>query len=74
MNKMFPILDETIEQLIKQFSKPIVMTYLIATWIQLNHPDKQYALLVKKAFSWCKKASEEKGIDSEKLKVLDKVV
>jgi hypothetical protein len=36
----------------------ICCTYLIAKWIEKNHPEKQYTLLVKKAFSWIKKTAK----------------
>jgi hypothetical protein len=32
-----------------------VLTYLIAKWIEKHYPQKQYSLIVKKAFSYTKK-------------------
>jgi hypothetical protein len=32
-----------------------VLTYLVAKWIEKNHPQKQYSLLVKKALNFVKK-------------------
>jgi hypothetical protein len=45
----------------------VCCTYLIAKWIETTHPEKQYALLVKKAFSWIKKIAK-----LEELSHLDK--
>lgn len=33
----------------------LVITYLVAKWIEKHHPSKQYSLLVKKAFNYIKK-------------------
>lgn len=32
-----------------------VITYLIAKWIEKNHPEKQFSLVVKKGFNYVKK-------------------
>jgi hypothetical protein len=32
-----------------------VLTYLVAKWIEKNHPQKQYSLLIKKALNFVKK-------------------
>lgn len=36
----------------------IAITYLVAKWIEKNHPEKQYALIVKKALSFIKKVKK----------------
>ena len=33
----------------------VVITYLIAKWIEKNHPEKQYSLVVKKGLNFAKK-------------------
>jgi hypothetical protein len=52
---------------IKNMDESVCCTYLIAKWIETTHPEKQYALLVKKAFSWIKKIAK-----LEELSHLDK--
>jgi len=32
-----------------------VLTYLVAKWIEKNHPQKQFSLLIKKALNYVKK-------------------
>jgi hypothetical protein len=43
---------------------------LVVLWLQKYHPEKQYALIIKKALSWLKKAVAEKGVDETKLNVI----
>ena len=49
----------------------IVITYLVTLWIQKYHTQKQYALLVKKAQSWLKKAMKDAMIEEGKLEQLN---
>jgi hypothetical protein len=45
----------------------IAITYAVTKWIEKNYPQKQYGLIIKKAFSFIKKT-----LKLENLAVLDK--
>ena len=59
------------EALMKQVRVEIVITYLMMSWMKKYHPEKQYALLVKKAQSWLKKALQETMMEEGKLQELE---
>lgn len=42
----------------KNIAVAIAITYVVAKWIEKHHPGKQYALIVKKAFSFVKKSAK----------------
>jgi hypothetical protein len=44
----------------------IIISYAVAKWIEKHHPEKQYALIVKKSFSFIKKS-----LKLEELQFLD---
>ena len=37
----------------------VLITYIIAKWIEIHHPEKQYSLVVKKGFNFVKKNTED---------------
>ena len=39
----------------KKISTAAIISYAVAKWIEKHHPEKQYALIIKKAFSFIKK-------------------
>jgi hypothetical protein len=43
------------EQVAKENHLILVITFLVAKWIEKHHPQKQYSLLVKKAFNYVRK-------------------
>lgn len=47
-----------------------MITQLVINWIQKNHNDKQYALIIKKAQAWVKKYCSEKGISEQELNLI----
>mgnify|MGYP000913213207 FL=1 len=47
-----------------------MITQLVIKWIQKNHNDKQYALIIKKAQAWVKKYCSEKGISEQELNLI----
>ena len=60
--------------LMKDIKAEIIITFLVSEWIQKYHPEKQYALLVKKAKSWLKKALEEVMLEEGKLEELKETI
>ena len=43
------------QRVLKEANKIIVLTYLIARWIERHHPDAMYKLIVKKGLNYVKK-------------------
>jgi len=41
-----------------------VITFLIVKWIEKHHPQKEYALIVKKANNWLKKQVNSQNYSS----------
>ena len=41
--------------------------------MQKHHPEKQYALIIKKAISWLNKAVKENAVDEAALNVIEAV-
>lgn len=39
----------------KKISAAVIISYAVAKWIEKYHPEKQYALIIKKAYSFIKK-------------------
>ncbi len=53
------ILGKEIEKKIfKEPSLVAVITYLIAKWIERNHPQKEYSLVVKKGLNFVMKQTD----------------
>lgn len=51
----------------KHIKPEVVITYLVINWIKKYHPEKQYALIVKKGQSWFKKALQNVMLEEGKL-------
>ena len=52
------LFSKEVEELVKKESDQVVIiTYLVAKWIEKYYPESQYSLLVKKGFSFIKKQS-----------------
>ncbi len=60
-------------ELLNNIGAEIVITKLVILWLNKNHPQKQYSLIIKKAVSWLKKALNEKGIDETKLEIIEAI-
>jgi hypothetical protein len=57
IKSLFPdIYDRIIEEsLARNIPITVVVSYLVAKWIEIYHPQKQYVLIAKKAMSFVKK-------------------
>ena len=60
-----------VKMLLNEIKYEIVITYMIAKWLETNHPDKEYILLIKKAMNWVKKQCVNNDVDLQKLKQID---
>ena len=67
MIKQISVNVEKVMEVMKHIKPEIVITYLIINWIQKHHPEKQYALIVKKGRSWLKKALQNVMLEEGKL-------
>lgn len=56
-----------VSELSKQISAAIVITRLVVLWMQRHHPEKQYALIIKKAQAWLKRAMAEHKVEESSL-------
>lgn len=59
-----------IQDMCKKLGAQLVITQLVVNWIQNNHNDKQYALIIKKAQAWIKKYCLEKGFSEQELNLI----
>ena len=50
----------------KKISAALIISYVVAKWIEKHNPEKQYALIIKKAYSFIKKS-----LKMEELQFLD---
>jgi hypothetical protein len=51
---------KTIQERVSQAAEKVaVITYLVAKWIELNYPQKQYSLVVKKGLKYAAKFSQD---------------
>ena len=48
--------SKEIHQLRSTIKTEILITKLVMLWMQKHHPQKQYALIIKKALAWLRKA------------------
>lgn len=55
------------ETLSKKINPSIIITKLAVLWLQKHHPEKQYALIVKKGLAWLKRRMGEEGLKEEEL-------
>lgn len=56
-----------VSKLFEKWGQQLVVTHLIARWIQRYHNEKQYSLILKKALAWIKKQNtnvDEKDLES----------
>jgi hypothetical protein len=53
--------EESTDQIEAMGDKSAVITFLILKWIEKHHPQKEYALIVKKASNWLKKQSNSQN-------------
>ena len=60
-----------IDDLIDELGVEIVITQLVIVWMQKHHPQKQYALIIRKANSWLKKTIGSNQQTEEKLKLVE---
>ena len=62
-----------VAELCKQIKQNIVITKLVILWMQKHHPEKQYALIIKKAISWLNKSIKENSVDEAVLSGIEAV-
>lgn len=43
----------------KEPNVTVIITYLIAKWIEKHHPEKQYSLVAKKGLNFAKKNTDD---------------
>lgn len=60
-----------VSELCKQINQLVVITKLVILWMQKHHPEKQYALIIKKAISWLNKSIKENSIDEAILNTIE---
>lgn len=60
-------------ELCKQIKQNIVITKLVILWMQKHHPEKQYALIIKKAISWLNRSIKENSVDEAVLSGIEAV-
>lgn len=60
-------------ELCKQIKQNIVITKLVILWMQKHHPEKQYALIIKKAISWLNRSIKENFVDEAVLSGIEAV-
>ncbi len=71
LKQIFPDIYDKIIQETQARNVPItvVVSYVVAKWIEIHHPQKQYALIAKKAMSYAKKS-----IELDKVQFLDEIL
>ena len=57
--KLLGVDIKQLNPLIASLNEQIVVTQLAVLWMQKYHPDKKYALILKKANSWLRKELEK---------------
>ncbi len=62
-----------VTELCKQINQIIIITKLVILWMQKHHPEKQYALIIKKATSWLNKSIKENSVDEAVLSGIEAV-
>jgi hypothetical protein len=71
LQSLFPNIYDKIIQESQARNVPITVSvsYLVAKWIEIYHPQKQYVLIAKKAMGFVKKS-----IELDKVQFLDEII